>query len=240
MAASGGQGGIGGLRVSPTPSLDSLLTPLYRRRSAGGWRRRSAAFLRGALPLLQGVRVLLCVLPLPCGLCGASLRRLWLWRSLVAASGGQGGIGGLRVPPTPSLDSRVPLCTAAAPLGDGGGGAARSYAALCRRGKGCACCFAFCSCLAVCVARSCAAVAGGSHRVAASGGQGGIGGLRVPPTPSLDSLLTPLYRRRSAGGGRRRGAAFWSGALPQGQGCGVLLCVLPQGQGVVRCFSFLR
>ena len=36
--------------------------------------------------------------------------------------------------------------------------------------------------------------------MAASGGQGGIGGLRVPPTPSLDSLLTPLYRRRSARG----------------------------------------
>ena len=42
-----------GLRVPPTPSLDSLLTPLYRRRSAGGWRPRSAAFWRGALPLLQ-------------------------------------------------------------------------------------------------------------------------------------------------------------------------------------------
>ena len=53
VAASGGQGGIGGLRVPPTPSLDSLLTPLYRRRSAGGWRPRSAAFWRGALPLLQ-------------------------------------------------------------------------------------------------------------------------------------------------------------------------------------------
>ena len=48
--------------------------------------------------------------------------------------------------------------------------------------------------------RSCAADSCGSSRVAASGGQGGIGGLRVPPTPSLDSLLTPLYRRRSAEG----------------------------------------
>ena len=48
--------------------------------------------------------------------------------------------------------------------------------------------------------RSCASVGCGSSRVAASGGQGGIGGLRVPPTPSLDSLLTPLYRRRSAMG----------------------------------------
>ena len=46
----------------------------------------------------------------------------------------------------------------------------------------------------------CAAFGCGSSRVAASGGQGGIGGLRVPPTPSLDSLLTPLYRRRSAEG----------------------------------------
>ena len=47
---------------------------------------------------------------------------------------------------------------------------------------------------------SCAAGACWRSLVAASGGQGGIGGLRVPPTPSLDSLLTPLYRRRSAMG----------------------------------------
>ena len=72
--------------------------------------------------------------------------------------------------------------------------------------------------------RSCAAVAGGSSRVAASGGQGGIGGLRVPPTPSLDSLLTPLYRRRSAMGleAARRGVLTQRSALLQMGGCGAL------------------
>ena len=69
------------------------------------------------------------------------------------------------------------------------------------------CCFAVgarwggcCSALAALGRLSCAAYGCVSSRVAASGGQGGIGGLRVPPTPSLDSLLTPLYRRRSAEG----------------------------------------
>ena len=45
--------------------------------------------------------------------------------------------------------------------------------------------------------RSCAAVGCGSSRVAASGGQGGPGGLRFPPRPSLDSPLpleTPPLR----------------------------------------------
>ena len=44
---------------------------------------------------------------------------------------------------------------------------------------------------------SCAAVGCGSYRVAASGGQGGPGGLRFPPRPSLDSplpLKTPPLR----------------------------------------------
>ena len=61
-------------------------------------------------------------------------------------------------------------------------------------------CFAFCRLVAAFAARPCDAGAGCSDLVAASGGQGGIGGLRVPPTPSLYSLLTPLYRRRSAEG----------------------------------------
>ena len=67
----------------------------------------------------------------------------------------------------------------------------------------------------------CAAVAGGSHRVAASGGQGGPGGLRVPPTPSLDSLLAPLYRRRSAMGleaAERRVLARRSAVVARGRG----------------------
>ena len=76
----------------------------------------------------------------------------------------------------------------------------RSGAALCLVAKGEGCCFAFYHCFAAFAARPCAAFGCGSSHVAASGGQGGIGGLRVPPTPSLDSLLTPLYRRRSAEG----------------------------------------
>ena len=122
------------------------------------------------------------------------------WRNHVAASGGQGGPGGLRFPPRPSLDSPLPLETPPLRYGDGGGGALRFGAALCRRGKWFVCCFAFSRCLAGFAAHPCAACGCGSSLVAASGGQGGIGGLRVPPTPSLDSLLTPLYRRRSAMG----------------------------------------
>ena len=120
--------------------------------------------------------------------------------SRVAASGGQGGPGGLRFPPRPSLDSPLPRETPPLRGGVGGGGAARSYAALCLVANGYVCCSAFFRCPAGCVVRPCAAFGCGSSRVAASGGQGGPGGLRVPPTPSLDSLLTPLYRRRSAEG----------------------------------------
>ena len=39
--------------------------------------------------------------------------------------------------------------------------------------------------------RSCAAFGCGSSLVAASGGQGGLGGLRFPPKSSLDSPVTP-------------------------------------------------
>ena len=112
------------------------------------------------------------------------------------------------------LDSLVLFCTdSALPLGQGGVGVAlRSAVALQLLWR-----------------RSCAAVGCGSSRVAASGGQGGIGGLRVPPTPSLDSLLTPLYRRRSARGmeaaGRgvlaRRSAA---GAREVGECCFAFFC----------------
>ena len=41
-----------------------------------GWRRRSGAFWRGAPPQEQGVRVLLCVLSLSCGLLGGVLAPL--------------------------------------------------------------------------------------------------------------------------------------------------------------------
>ena len=51
--------------------------------------------------------------------------------------------------------------------------------------------FAFFSCFDVFAARSCAAYGCVSSRVAASGGQGGLGGLRFPPKSSLDSPITP-------------------------------------------------
>ena len=66
----------------------------------------------------------------------------------------------------------------------------------------------------------CAADSCGSSLVAASGGQGGIGGLRVPPTPSLDSRVPLCTAAAPLGGWRRQGGAFWRGALPQGQGMG--------------------
>ena len=88
-------------------------------------------------------------------------------------------------------------------------------------------CSAFCRCFAVLWQRSCAALGCGSSRVAASGGQGGIGGLRVPPTPSLDSLLTPLYRRRSAEGleAAERCVLARRSAVVARYGVEVLLCV---------------
>ena len=80
------------------------------------------------------------------------------------------------------LGSRALFCTdSALPLGQGGLGVAlRSVVALQLLGR-----------------RSCAAFGCVSSLVAASGGQGGIGGLRVPPRPSLDSPLpleTPPLR----------------------------------------------
>ena len=88
--------------------------------------------------------------------------------------------------------------------------------------------------------RSCAAVTCWRYRVAASGGQGGIGGLRVPPTPSLDSRVPLCTAAAPLRGWRRRSGAFLRGALPQGQGtweafgwCIVLLrlrCRYPQNK----------
>ena len=143
----------------------------------------------------------------------------------VAASGGQGGPGGLRFPPRPSLDSPLPLETPPLRYGDGGGGALRSGAALCLVAKGWGC-SAFFRCLAGCVVRSCAALGCGSSHVAASGGQGGPGGLRFPPRPSLDSPLpleTPPLRYGDGGGrARRSGAAL----CRRGKGWCALLCVI--------------
>ena len=110
----------------------------------------------------------------------------------VAASGGQGGLGGLRFPPRPSLDSPLPLETPPLRWGDGGGGAVRSNAALCLVAMGEGCCFACGRCIAAFAAHPCAAYGCGSSHVAASGGQGGIGGLRVP-APHC-ALTRPVFR----------------------------------------------
>ena len=96
----------------------------------------------------------------------------------------------------------------------------RSCAALCRCCRWWAWCFAFFRCLAGFGRLPCAAFACGSSRVAASGGQGGIGGLRVPPTPSLDSRVPLCTAAAPLRGGRRQGDAFLRGALPLGQGVG--------------------
>ena len=86
------------------------------------------------------------------------------------------------------------------------------------RGRGY--CFAFCRLVAAFAARPCDAGAGCSDLVAASGGQGGIGGLRVPPTPSLDSRVPLCTAAAPLRGWRRRSDAFLRGALPLGQGFG--------------------
>ena len=55
-----------------------LLYPLKRRRSAMGMEAAERRVLARRSALLQRDGVLLCVLPLHCGLCGAFLRRFWL------------------------------------------------------------------------------------------------------------------------------------------------------------------
>ena len=114
------------------------------------------------------------------------------WRSLVAASGGQGGPGGLRFPPRPSLDSPLPLETPPLRYGVGGGGALRSYAALRLVAKGLGAAFRSFVALRLSRRRSCAAYGCGSSRVAASGGQGGLGGLRFPAPHCAH--LRPVFR----------------------------------------------
>ena len=61
--------------------------------------------------LLQRVWVLPCVLPFRCSCAAHSCAAFGCGSSLVAASGGQGGLGGLRFPPKSSLDSPLPLKT---------------------------------------------------------------------------------------------------------------------------------
>ena len=173
-----------------------------------GW-RRSGAFLRGALPHLHLVGVALrasiallisrrVLAPLL-----AAAAAVWL---PPAAKEGQGDCDFPLGPPWILL---YPLKRRRS--AEGLEAAERSVlarrSALLQRGR-------FVALRSRCVegfaARSCAAVGCGSSLVAASGGQGGIGGLRVPPTPSLDSLLTPLYRRRSAEGLEAAGAGRYA------------------------------
>ena len=114
-----------------------LLYPLKRRRSAEGLEaaercvlaRRSAVGAKGLYVALRFSVALRLSRRHSCAAvsCGSSH---------VAASGGQGGLGGLRFPPRPSLDSPLPLETPPLRYGVGGGGAARSYAALCLVAKG--------------------------------------------------------------------------------------------------------
>ena len=88
-----------------------LLYPLKRRRSAVGLEaaerrvltRRSAAGAMVCVALRSSV-VLWVSRRRPCAAFGCG-------SSLVTASGGQGGPGGLRFPPRPSLDSPLPLET---------------------------------------------------------------------------------------------------------------------------------
>ena len=53
-----------------------LLYPLKRRRSAVGLEAAGRCILARRSAVVA--KVLLCVLPLPCGMCGAFLRRFWL------------------------------------------------------------------------------------------------------------------------------------------------------------------
>ena len=101
--------------------------------------------------------------------------------------------------------------------------------------------------------RSCVAFGCGSSLVAASGGQGGLGGLRFPPRPSLDSPLpleTPPLRygavaaragRCAAGAGsisalRRISAVVWeaAGAGRCAAGAGWVAALLLHGFAAAR------
>ena len=166
---------------------------------------------------------MLYVLSLPCGCAAAFLRRIWLRQQPCGSLRRPRRDRGIASSPYSLLGfSSHPFVPPPLRYGDGGGGAQRSYAALCLVAKGEGCCSAFFCFVAVIAAHPCAAFGCGSSRVAASGGQGGIGGLRVPPTPSLDSLLTPLYRRRSAVGmeaAGRRVLARRSAVVAKGCAC---------------------
>ena len=94
--------------------------------------------------------------------------------------------------------------------------------------------FTFCCCVADARRRSCAAYGCDSSLVAASGGQGGPGGLRFPPRPSLDSplpLKTPplRYGAVAAGAGRCAAGAGSVGALRR------ISAVVWEAAGAGRC-----
>ena len=180
--------------------------------------RRSYAALR----LVAKGFVLLCVLPLSCGIAAHPCAAFGCGSSRVAASGGQGGLGGLRVPPRPSLDSPLPLETPPLRYGVGGGGALRSGVALCLVAKGW--CGAWRSSAALWASRRIlaphlAAIAAVWQPPAAKEGYGDFEFPLLPPWILFLPLCTAAAPLR---GWRRRGAAFLRGALPQGQRGGVV------------------
>ena len=71
---------------------------------------------------------MICILPLPCGFAAHPCAAVGCGSSRVAASGGQGGPGGLRFPPRPSLDSPLPLETPPLRYGAVAAGAGRCAA----------------------------------------------------------------------------------------------------------------
>ena len=126
----------------------------------------------------------------------------------------------------PSLDSPLPLETPPLRCGVGGGGALHSGARLCRCGKGCMWCFAFCCCVAAVAAaflrrfwlrqqpRGCLRRPRRDRGIASS------------PYSLLGFSGTPLYRRRSARGGGGRALRFGAALCHCYKGLCMVLCVL--------------
>ena len=93
---------------------------------------------------LQSAGVVLCVLSLPCVFRGASLRRCYLLAQPCGSLRRPRRDRGIASSPYSLLGfSSHPFVPPPLRYGDGGGGALRSYAALCLAAKGEGCCFAF-------------------------------------------------------------------------------------------------
>ena len=171
---------------------------MKRRRSARGLEAAERRVLARRSALLQRDVVLLCVLPLPCGLRSAFLRRLWLRQQPRGSLRRPRRDRGIASSPYSLLGfSGTPLYRRRSAEGL----EAAERCVLTRRSAAGArvWCVALRSAVDLRLSwrPSCAAFGCGSSRVAASGGQGGPGGLRFPPRPSLDSPLpleTPPLR----------------------------------------------